>query len=103
MQWVAYVSAMMTTPFCALFGWMWFYLSATFGIFTTMNYVLSVMMRMFGLWRERGFGWWLIGGLWAAMYNLLLPTTVIKKVMGFNREQAESSPNESYGWASAWC
>jgi hypothetical protein len=54
------------------------------------NYVLSVMLRMFGLWRERGFGWWLIGGLWAATYNLLLlPTTVMKNIMSFNQEQAE--------------
>jgi hypothetical protein len=90
MQRVAYVSVMMTTPFFALFGSTWFYLSATFRIFTMTNYVLSVLLRMFGLWKERGFGWWLIGGLWAATYNLLLlPTTVMKNIMGFNREQAE--------------
>jgi hypothetical protein len=90
MQQVAYVSAMMTTPLFALFRWMWLYLSATFGIFTMTNYVLSLMLKMFGLWRERGFGWWLIGSLLAATNNhLLLPTTVMKKVMGFNQEQAE--------------
>jgi hypothetical protein len=54
---VAYVSAMLATPFFALFGWTWFYLSATFGIFTMTNFVFSVGLRMFGLWRERGFGW----------------------------------------------
>jgi hypothetical protein len=63
---------------------------AIFRIFRMTNYVLSVMLRMFELWMERGLGWWLIGSLWAATYNLLLlPTTVMKKVMGFNREQAE--------------
>jgi hypothetical protein len=31
-----------------------------------------------------------LGGLWAATYNLLLlPTTVVKNIMVFNREQAE--------------
>jgi hypothetical protein len=90
MQQVAYVSAMLTTPFFAVFGWAWFYVSATFGIFMMANYILSMVLRMFGLWRERGLGWWLIGGLWAATYNLLLlPTTVVKKVISFNREQAE--------------
>jgi hypothetical protein len=56
------------------------------------NYVLSVLFRMFRLWKERGFGWWLIGGLWAATYNLLLlPTMVVKNIMGFNRVQAEKA------------
>jgi hypothetical protein len=90
MQKVAYVSAMMTTPFFALFGWTWFYLSALMGLFTIMNYLFSVTLRMIGLWKERGFGWWLLGGLWATTYNLLLlPTTVVKNIMVFNREQAE--------------
>jgi hypothetical protein len=90
MQRVAYVSAMMTTPLFALFGWMWFYLSAICGIFTITNYIFSVILRMIGLWRERGFGWWLLGGFWAATYNLpLLPTTVMKDIMGFNKEQAD--------------
>jgi hypothetical protein len=88
----AYVSAMMTTPLFALFGWTWFYLSALMGLFTITNYIFSVTLRMIGLWKERGFGWWLIGGLWAAMYNLLLlPTTVVKNIMVFNREQAEKA------------
>jgi hypothetical protein len=92
MEKVAYVSAMMTTPFFALFGWTWFYLSALMGIFTIKNYIFSVTLRMIGLWKERGFGWWLLGGLWAATYNLLLfPTTVVKKIMVFNREQAEKA------------
>jgi hypothetical protein len=92
MQRVAYVSAMMNTPFFALFGWTWFYLSAIFGIFMMTNYALSIMLRMFGLWKEWGFGWWLIGGLWAATYNLLLlTTTVMKNIMGFNRAQAEKA------------
>jgi hypothetical protein len=51
MQKVAYVSAMMTTPFFALFGWMWFYLSAIFRIFRMTNYARSVLLRMFGLWK----------------------------------------------------
>jgi hypothetical protein len=66
MQRNAYVSARMTIPLFVLYGWTWFYLSATFGIFTTTNYVLSVMMRMFRPWRERGFGLRLICSLWAA-------------------------------------
>jgi hypothetical protein len=87
---VAFASAMMTTPFVALFGWTWFYLSALMGLFTIMNYILSVTLRIIGLWKERGFGWWLLGGLWAATYNLLLlPRTVVKNIMVFNREQAE--------------
>jgi hypothetical protein len=46
-------------------------------------------LRIVGLWKERGFGWWLLGGLWAAAYNLLLlPTTMVKNIMIFNREQA---------------
>jgi hypothetical protein len=92
MQKVTYVSAMMTTPFFALFGWTWFYLSALMGLFTITNYIFSVTLRMIGLWKERGFGWWLLGGLWAATYNLLLlPTTVVKNIMLFNREQAEKA------------
>jgi hypothetical protein len=38
MEKVAFASAMMTTPFFALFGWTWFYLSALMGLFTIMNY-----------------------------------------------------------------
>jgi hypothetical protein len=92
MQRVAYVSAMMTTPFFALFGWTWFYLSAICGIFTITNYIFSVTLRMIGLRKERGFGWWLLGSLWAATYNLLLlPTTVVKNIMVFNKEQAEKA------------
>jgi hypothetical protein len=56
MQKVAYVSAMMTTPFFALFGWTWFYLSALMGLFTITNYIFSMTLRMIGLWKERGFG-----------------------------------------------
>jgi hypothetical protein len=41
MKKVAYVSAMMTTPFFALFGWTWFYLSALMGLFTITNYNLQ--------------------------------------------------------------
>jgi hypothetical protein len=91
MRKVAFASAMMTTPFSALFGWTWFYLSVIMGLFTIMNYILSMMtLRIIGLWKERGFGWWLLDGLWAATYNLLLlPTTVVKNIMVFNREQAE--------------
>jgi hypothetical protein len=92
MQKVAYVSAMMTTPFFGLFGCTWFYLSALMGLFSIANYVFSVTLRMIGLWKERGFGWWLLSGLWAATYNLLLlPTTVVKNIMVFNREQAEKA------------
>jgi hypothetical protein len=92
MQKVAYVSAMMTTLFFALFGWTWFYLSALMGLFTITNYIFSVTLRMIGLWKERGFKWWLLGGLWATTYNLLLlPTTVVKNIMVFNREQAEKA------------
>jgi hypothetical protein len=47
MQRVAYVSAMITTPFFALFGWTWFYLSTTFGIRTMTIYVLSLMLMRF--------------------------------------------------------
>jgi hypothetical protein len=90
MRKVAFASAMMTTPFFALFGWTWFYRSAIMGLFTIMNYIFSVTLRMIGLWKERGFAWWVLGGLWAATYNLLLlPTTVVKNIMVFNREQAE--------------
>jgi hypothetical protein len=47
-------------------------------------------LRIVGLWKERGFGWWLLGGLWVAAYNLLLlPTTVVKNIMVFIRAQAE--------------
>jgi hypothetical protein len=82
MQKVAYVSVMMTTPFFALFGWTWFYLSALMGLFRIMNYLFSVALRMIGLWKERGLGWWLLGSLWADTYNLLLlPTTVVKNIM----------------------
>jgi hypothetical protein len=77
---------MMTTRFFAIFGWTWFYLSAMMGLFTILNYIFSVTLR---LWKERGFGWWLLRGLWAAAYNLLLPTTVVKNIMVFNRAQAE--------------
>jgi hypothetical protein len=92
MRKVAFASAMMTTPFFAIFGWTWFYLSAMMGLFTIMNYVFSVTLRIVGLWKERGFGWWLLGGLWAAAYNLLLlPTTVVKNIMVFNRAQAEQA------------
>jgi hypothetical protein len=90
MRKVAFASAMMTTPFFAIFGWTWFYRSAMMGLFTILNYVFSVTLRIFGLWKERGFGWWLLGGLWAAAYNLLLLlTTVVKNIMVFNRAQAE--------------
>jgi hypothetical protein len=90
MRKVAFASAMMTTPFFAIFGWTWFYLSAMMGLFTLLNSVFSVTLRIVGLWKERGFGWWLLGDLWAAAYNLLLlPTTVVKNIMIFNREQAE--------------
>jgi hypothetical protein len=90
MRKVAFASAMMRTPFFVIFGWRWFYLSAMIGIFTILNYVFSVTLRIVGLWKERGFGWWLLGGLWAAAYNLLLlPTTVVKNIMVFNRAQAE--------------
>jgi hypothetical protein len=99
MEKVAFESAMITTPFFALFGWTWFYLSALMGIFTKMNYIFSVTLRIIGLWKERGFGWWLLGGLWAATYNLLLlPTTVVKNIMVFNREQAERAlPTQAKG------
>jgi hypothetical protein len=90
MEKVAFASAMMTTPFFALFGWTWFYLSALMRLFTIMNYIVSVTLRIIGLWKERGFGLWLLGSLWATTYNLLLlPTTVVKNIMVFNREQAE--------------
>jgi hypothetical protein len=60
------------------------------GLFTILNYDFSVTLRIVGLWKERGFGWWLLGGLWAAAYNLLLlPTTVVKNIVVFNRAQAE--------------
>jgi hypothetical protein len=92
MRKVAFASAMMTTPFFALFGWTWFYLSALMELFMIMNYIFSVTLRIIGLWKERGFGWWLLSGLWAARYNiLLLPTTVVKNIMVFNREQAETA------------
>jgi hypothetical protein len=90
MKKVAFASAMMTTLFYALFGWMWFYLSVLMGLFTIMNYIFSVTLRIIRLWKERAFRWWLLSGLWAATYNLLLlPTTVVKNIMVFNREQAE--------------
>jgi hypothetical protein len=57
MEKVAFVSAMMTTLFFVLFGWTWFYLSALMGLFTIMNYIFSVTLRIIGLWKERGFGW----------------------------------------------
>jgi hypothetical protein len=63
MQKVAYVSAMMTTLFFSLFWWTWFYLSALMGLFTIIYYIFSVTLRMIGLWKKRGFGWWLLGGL----------------------------------------
>jgi hypothetical protein len=90
MEKVAFVSSMMTTPFFALFGWTWFYLSGLISLFTIINYIFSVTLRIIGLWKERGFGWRRLGSLWAATYNiLLLPTTVVKNIMVFNREQAE--------------
>jgi hypothetical protein len=100
MRKVAFASAIMTTPFFAIFGWTWFYLSAMMGLFTILNYVFSMTLRIVGLWKKRGFRWWLLGGLWAAAYNLLLlPTTVLKNIMVFNRAQAERalpmSTNES--------
>jgi hypothetical protein len=103
MRKVAFASAMMTTPFFAIFGWTWFYLSAMMGLFTILNYVFSVTLRIIGLWKERGFGWWLLGGLWASAYNLLLlPTTVVKNIMTFNREQAERAlPTTTIGSASS--
>jgi hypothetical protein len=104
MEKVAFASAMMTTPFFALFGWTWFYLSALMGLFSIMNYIFSVTLRIIGLWKERRFGWWLLGGLWAAIYNLLLlPTKVVKNIMVFNREQAERAlPTLIAEWVSAW-
>jgi hypothetical protein len=103
MRKVAFASAMMTTPFFPIFGWTWFYLSAMMGLFTIINYVFSVTLRIVGLWKERGFGWWLLGGLWAAAYNLLLlPTTVVKNIMTFNREQAKRVlPTTTTGSASS--
>jgi hypothetical protein len=90
MEKVAFATAMMTTPFFALFGWTWFYLSVLMGLVTIMNYIFSVTLRIIGLWKERGLRWWLLSGLWAATYNLLLlPTTVVKSIMFFNRKQAE--------------
>jgi hypothetical protein len=60
------------------------------GLFTILNYVFSVTLRIVGLLKERGFRWCLLEGLWAAAYNLLLlPTTVLKNIMVFNRAQAE--------------
>jgi hypothetical protein len=72
------------------------------GLFTIINYIFSVTLRIVALWKERGFGWWLLGGLWAAAYNsLLLPTTVVKNIMIFNREQAERVlPTSTTGSAS---
>jgi putative lipoic acid-binding regulatory protein len=62
------------------------------GIFTITNYTFSVTLRMIRLWKERGFGSWLLGSLWAATYNLLLlPTTVVKNIIVFNKEQAEKA------------
>jgi hypothetical protein len=89
MRKVAFASAMMTTPFFAIFGWTWFYLRAMMGLFTILNYVFSVTLRIVVLWKEMGFGWWLLGGLCADAYNLLLPTTVVKNNMVFNRAQAK--------------
>jgi hypothetical protein len=101
MRKVAFVSAMMTNSFFAIFGWTWFYLSAMMGLFTILNYVFSVTLRIIGLWKERGFGWWLLGGLWAAAYNLLLlPTTVVNNIMVFNRAQAKQAlPTSTNGSA----
>jgi hypothetical protein len=101
MRKVAFASAMMTTPFFAIFSWTWFYLSAMMGLFTILNYVFSVTLRIVGLWKKRGFGWWLLGGLWAAAYNLLLlPTTVVKNIMVFNRTQDERAlPTSTNGSA----
>jgi hypothetical protein len=48
MRKVAFASAMMTTPFFAIFGWTWFYLSAMMGLFTILNYVFSVTLRIVG-------------------------------------------------------
>jgi hypothetical protein len=101
MRKVAFGSSMMTTQFFAIFGWTWFYLSAMMGLFTILNYVFSVTLRIVRLWKEKGFGWWLLGGLWAAAYNLLLlPTTVVKNIMVFNRAQAERAlPSSTIGSA----
>jgi hypothetical protein len=101
MRKVAYASAMMTTPFFAIFGWTWFYLSAMMGLFTILNYVFSMTLRIVGLWKERGFGWWLLRGLWAAAYNLrLLPTAVVKNIILFNCAQAERAlPTSTNGSA----
>jgi hypothetical protein len=101
MRKVAFASAMMTTPFFAIFRWTWFYLSAMMVLFTILNYIFSVTLRIVGLWKERGFGCWLLGGLWAAAYNLLLlPTTVVRNIMIFNREQAERAlPTSTTGSA----
>jgi hypothetical protein len=63
MRKVAFASAMMTTPFFAIFVWTWFYQSAMMWLFTIINYVFSVTLRIVGLWKERGLGWWLLGGL----------------------------------------
>jgi hypothetical protein len=52
LQKVGYVSAMMTTLFFELFGWTWFYLSALMGLFTIINYLFSVTLRMIGLWKK---------------------------------------------------
>jgi hypothetical protein len=103
MRKVAFALAMLTSPFFAIFGWTWFYLSAMMGLFTIINYVFSMTLRIVGLWKERGFGWWLLGGLWAAAYNLLLlPMTVVKNIMTFNREQAERAlPTTTIGSASS--
>jgi hypothetical protein len=49
MEKVAFVSAMMTTPFFKLFVWTWFYLSALIVLFTIMNYIFSVTLRIIGL------------------------------------------------------
>jgi hypothetical protein len=56
MRKVAFALAMMTTPFFAIFGWTWFYLSAMMGLFTIINYLFSVTLRIVGLWKEKGFG-----------------------------------------------
>jgi hypothetical protein len=97
MRKVAYVSAMMTTPFFALFGWTWFYLSALMGLFTIMNYIFSVTLRMIGLWKERGFGWCLL------VQSPPPPYDSGEEHHGLQQgASGESSPDASHGWASAW-
>jgi hypothetical protein len=39
-------------PFFAIFSWTWFYLSAMMGLFTIINYIFSVTLRIVALERE---------------------------------------------------